>query len=152
MSRVADSWRPPHLRVLSQTVLVKPTMVCATRNATRCPVNWMVGTVPSQQNLGLTVRAAGIPSITASVMIPATTLNVSMTTLTAKTRRRFASKCTSVATNILIFMFERILMNILLFSLSVQYMKPTVLTTMLMDDAIKAATQRSVDGMVWTAQ
>lgn len=43
-------------------------------------------------------------------------------------------------------------MYILLFSSSVQYMKPTVSTTMLMDDAIKAATQRSVDGMVWTAQ
>lgn len=65
----------------------------------------MVGTVPLQQNLGLTAHAAGILSITASVMIPATTLNVCMTTLTAKTRRRFASKYTFMATNIRMFMF-----------------------------------------------
>ncbi len=86
----------------------------------------------------------------------ATMLTVCMTTLTAKTRRKFASEITFAVNTIHLIFFctdLRKLELILLFLLSpVQFMKPTVSTTMLMDCVTRAATQKSVAGMAWTAQ
>lgn len=47
---------------------------------------------------------------------------------------------------------RRLKLILLLLLLSVQYMKPTVSTTMLTDGVTRAATQRSVDGMDWIVQ
>lgn len=83
--------------------MAKLMMVCATRNVIHCLVTGMVVTVHWQWNPGLVVHAAGVPSITASVMTPATTLTVSMTTLTAKIRKKFASEFTSNINKIILF-------------------------------------------------
>lgn len=77
-----------------------------------------------------------------------------MTTLTAKTRKKFASEFTSNINKLYWFLLcgSEKTENILLLFFSVQYMKPTVSTTMLMDGVTRAATQRSVDGMDWIVQ
>lgn len=94
-NKVAGSRSSRHPHVLSQTVIAKLMMVCVTRNVIHCHVTGTAVTVHWQWNLGLVVHAAGVPSITASVMTPATMLTVCMTTLTAKTRKKFASEFAS---------------------------------------------------------
>lgn len=106
--------------------MAKPMMVFVTRNATHSLAAGTAATALWQSTHGLVAQTltAGVSSTTVSVMSPATMLTVCMTTLTAKTKRKFA----------------------------IQYMKPTVSTTMLMKSVTRAATQRSVAGMAWTAQ
>lgn len=106
--------------------MAKPMMVFVIRNATHSLAAGMEATVLWLPTLGLVAQTltAGVSSITASVMRPATILTVCMTTLTAKTKRKSA----------------------------IQYMKPTVSTTTLMISVTRAATQRSVAGMAWTVQ
>lgn len=126
VSRAAETLSSQHPRAPLQTVTAKPVMVFVTRNATHLPVVGTVVTALLLLILGHVVQtlAAGVSSTTASVMNPATMLTVSMTTLTAKARKKCATP----------------------------YMKPTVLITMLMDDVTRAVTQRSVAGMAWTVQ
>ena len=68
---------------LSQTVVAKPKMMFATRNVTLSFVTGTAGTVLLHQKTpGLNVHNVGVSLTTASVMSPATTLIVCMTTLT----------------------------------------------------------------------
>lgn len=71
-------------------------MVFVIRNATHSLAAGMEATVLWLPTLGLVAQTltAGVSSITASVMRPATILTVCMTTLTAKTKRKSASEFT----------------------------------------------------------
>ena len=69
-------------------------MVFVTRSATHSLATGMVATVHWQHSPGVVAQtpAAGVSSITASVMNPAKPQTVCTTTLTAKPRRKSASK------------------------------------------------------------
>ncbi len=99
---------------------------------------------------------AGVFSTTASVMSLATTMTVCLTTLTAETKKKFASEFTFNINMIHLSFFCADLRKPelipIVFMSPVQYMRPTVSTTMLMDAVTKAATQKSVAGTAWTVQ
>lgn len=86
--------------------MAKPMMVFVTRNAIHSLAAGMEATVLWLPTRGLVAQTltAGVSSITASVMSPATMLTVYMTTLTAKTKRKSASKFT--------FPIHRILLSV----------------------------------------
>lgn len=76
--------------------MAKPMMVFVTMNATHSLAAGTAVTALWQLTPGLVAQSltAGMSSTTASVMSPATMLIVCMTTLIAKTRRKFASEFT----------------------------------------------------------
>lgn len=126
VSRAVDPPSSPLPCALLLTAIAKQMMAFVTRSATYSLVAGMVVTALLLLTLGLVVLtlAAGESSTTASVTNPVTTPTVSTTTLTAKAKKKSA----------------------------IQYMKPTVLITMLMDDVTRAVTPRSVAGTAWIVQ
>lgn len=80
-------------RVLCQTAIAKPMTASVIRNATHLLAAGMEGIAPWQWTPGPIAQTpcAGMSSTTASVMRPATTKTVCMTTLTAETKKKFAS-------------------------------------------------------------
>lgn len=150
--RASSPWNLSHPCALLQIVRAKLMMVYVTRNVIHCLVTGMVVTVHWQWIPGPIVHAAGAHSIIASVMTPATMLTVCMTTLTAKTKRKFASGFISTFNKLFCVNLRNSKLILLFLSFSVQYTKHIVLTTMLTDGVTRAATQRSADGMGWIVQ